>query len=116
MSKHYYHPNTGSFTKKTLDHNDMAIHQGSNGLRSNGIGEINDTNNNYNNKHHHKRSAGVSGEASSSKRTKFNVPSDKNVKEDAGSSKTHQSHYNIMEKLKDLYKELREDKSCKDVS
>lgn len=112
-----------SFTKKThSEHIDMAIHQGLNGLRSNGIAEINDTNNNYNNKHHthHKRSAGVSGEASSSKRTKFNVPSDKNVKEDAGNSKTHsphQSHYkNIMEKLKDLYKELKKDKSCKDVS
>jgi hypothetical protein len=120
MSKHYYHPNSGSFTKKShLDHIDMAIHQGNGRMeKANGIADINDTNNNYNNKHHthHKRSAGVSGEASSSKRTKFNVPSDK---EDVGSSKTQtqqQSHYNIMEKLKDLYKELKGDRSCKDVS
>lgn len=96
----------------------MAIHHGSNGLRA-GTNGINDTNNNYNNKHHthHKRSAGVVGEASSSKRTKLSVPSDKNVKEDVkeGTRTQQQSHYNIMEKLKELYKELKGDKSCKEV-
>lgn len=126
MSKHHYHPASGSFhstSKKSHIDLEMAIHHGSNGLRANinGISEINDTNNNYNNKHHthHKRSAGVIGEASSSKRTKFSVPSDKNAKEDVSSTRTQshqQSHYNIMEKLKELYKELKGDKSCKEVS
>jgi hypothetical protein len=100
----------------------MAIHHGSNGLRPNTngiISEINDTNNNYNNnKHHthHKRSAGIVGEASSSKRTKLSVPSDKSAKEDISmKTQQQQSHYNIMEKLKELYKELKGDKSCKEV-
>lgn len=84
-------------------------------MRQNGITEINDTNNNCNNKHH-KRSAGIFGEASSSKKTKLCVP---NIREDSGCSKMPtplQVHYNIMEKLKDLYKELKTDKSCKEVS
>jgi hypothetical protein len=124
MSKHHYHSTTGSFhttSKKPQDHLEMAIHHGPNGLRPNTngvISEINDTNNNHNSKHHthHKRSAGVVGETSSSKRTKLSVPSDKNSKEEVGSTKTpQQSHYNIMEKLKELYKELKKDKSCKEV-
>lgn len=93
----------------------MAIHQSSNGLRTNGIAEVN---NNYNKHHtHHKRAAGVSGESSSSKRTKLSVPSDKTLKNGVDTSKTltQHSHYNIMEKLKDLYKELKEEKNCKEV-
>lgn len=136
MSKHHhYHPNqSGNYhtaTKKShLDHHDsdvimmMPSHHGSNGLRPNGIvnGDVdsNDTNNNHNKHHtHHKRSAGASGgggsEASSSKRTKLSVPSDRSGKVDSG-GRTLQSHYNIMEKLKELYKELKGDKSCKEVS
>lgn len=122
MSKHhFYHPTSGNFQtsskKSHLESIDMAIHQSSNGLRTNGIAEVN---NNYNNKHltHHKRAAGVSGESSSSKRTKLCVSSDKTLKNGVDGSKTlaqPQSHYNIMEKLKDLYKELKEEKSCKEV-
>lgn len=101
-----------------------SSHGSSNGLRQNGIlnGDVdsNDTNNNYNKHHtHHKRSAGGgSGEGSSSKRTKLSVPSDKSGKVEAGggSMRPQQSHYNIMEKLKELYKELKHDKSCKEVS
>lgn len=134
MSKHHhYHPShSGSFhstTKKThLDHHDSDMmipsSHGSNGLRQNGIlnGDLdsNDTNNNYNKHHntHHKRSAGGSGEGSSSKRTKLNVPSDKSGKvvDTGGSMRPQQSHYNIIEKLKELYKELKHDKSCKEVN
>lgn len=132
MSKHHhYHPShSGSFhtaTKKThLDHHETNVlmsptNHGSNGLRQNGIvngdGDSNDTNNNYNKHHtHHKRSAGGGGgEASSSKRTKLSVPSDKNGKAEVVGVRQPQSHYNIMEKLKELYKELKHDKSCKEV-
>lgn len=132
MSKHHhYHPNhSGNYhtsTKKPPHEADMMMttmpsHHLSNGLRPNGIvnGDVdsNDTNNNYNKHHaHHKRSAGGSGEASSSKRTKMSVPSDKGVKVETGSAvRSQQSHYNIMEKLKELYKELKGDKGCKEVS
>lgn len=133
MSKHHhYHPNhSGSFhtaKKSHLDHDTDAMmmppHHGSNGANglrpngsiSNGDVDSNDTNNNHNKHHaHHKRSAGGSGEASSSKRTKLSVPSDKGGKAEGG-ARTQQSHYNIMEKLKELYKELKGDKSCKEVS
>jgi hypothetical protein len=147
MSKHhhhhYHHPNNQSgggggsnFHKKTtithLDHHHDggggSIHSNSpsNGLiRPNGIvngdqNDSNDTNNNHN-KHHKRSAGGGNGEASSSKRTKLSVPSDKNVVKMDGSSsgggqtRTPQSHYNIMEKLKELYKELKSDKSCKEV-
>lgn len=132
MSKHHHYQSnqSGNYhaaTKKShLDHHDnvllmMPSHHGSNGLRPNGIvnGDVdsNDTNNNHNKHHtHHKRSAGAGvGEASSSKRTKLSVPSDKSGKVE-GSGRAQQSHYNIMEKLKELYKELNGDKSCKEVS
>lgn len=132
MSKHHhYHLPTasGSFhatTKKAhLDHHHdgdlmMPSHHGSNGLRPNGIinGDVdsNDTNNNYN-KHHKRSACGSGGEASSSKRTKLSVPSDKSGKVEGGNGvRPPQSHYNIMEKLKELYKELKCDKSCKEVS
>jgi hypothetical protein len=131
MSKHHhYHPNhSGSFhtsTKKPhVDHHetDMILmmpshHVGSNGIRQNGMvnGDVdsNDTNNNHNKHHaHHKRSAVGGGEASSSKRTKLSMPSDKPKVDNV---RTQQSHYNIIEKLKELYKELKSDKSCKEVS
>lgn len=137
MSKHHhYHPNqSGNYhttaKKSHLDHHEsdimvpmMPSHHGSNGLRPNGVvnGDVdsNDTNNNHNKHHtHHKRSAGSSGgggEASSSKRTKLSVPSDKSGKIESSGRGTPQSHYNIMEKLKELYKELNGDKSCKEVS
>lgn len=141
MSKHHqYHPNqSGSYhtaTKKThLDHHhhdsEMIMmpsqHHGSNGLRPNGIinGDVdsNDSNNNHNKHHTHKRSAAGGGggsgaeTSSSSKRTKLSVPSDKSGKVDCvGGSASVKSHYNITEKLKELYKELKRDKSCKEVS
>ncbi|CRL08190.1 CLUMA_CG021003, isoform A [Clunio marinus] len=103
----------------------MSSHHGSNGLRTNGIfnGDIdsNDSNNNYNKHHnHHKRSAvcsGVSvGEGSSSKRTKMSVPTDKITKIDTANDGKTQNHYNIMDKLKELYKELKNDKSCKELN
>lgn len=97
----------------------MPSHHGSNGLRQNGIvnGDLdsNDTNNNHNKHHtHHKRSAGSAAEASSSKRTKLSAPSEKSG--GTVSVRSQQSHYNIMEKLKELYKELKGDKSCKEVN
>lgn len=112
------------------NHHEM-IHNGQirhvpNGAHNGNAIEIdsNDTNNNsYNQKH--KRSSSSSGDASSSKRTKFNsqssqsVPSEKvnkyasNVE---GGSNGIGSHYNIMEKLKELYRELKGDKMCKEVS
>lgn len=124
MSKHHFPPSSfHSTSKKSHLDLEMAIHHGSNGLRANSninvASETNDSNNNYNNKHtHHKRSAaGVSGEASSSKRTKLSAQSDKNPKEDFCGTKVHQqNYYNIMEKLKELYKESKEDKSCKEVN
>lgn len=118
MSKHHhYHPspsgNYSTSAKSSHDANMMVMVHGSNGLRVNGIvnGDIdsNDTNNNHNK--HHKRSAGSSAEASSSKRTKLSSPSEKSV-----AQIRPQSHYNIMEKLKELYKELKGDKGCKEVS
>lgn len=140
MSKHHHYlPNQSgnyhtSSKKSHLDHHDadvimvMPSHHATNGLRPNGIvngdTDSNDTNNNHNKHHtHHKRSAGGSGggaEASSSKRTKLSMPSDKSGKVESSSSgsstRNQQSHYNIMEKLKELYKELKGDKSCKEVS
>lgn len=101
--------------------------------------DSNDTNNNSYNQKHQKRSSSSSGsgDASSSKRTKLNsqssissqsVPSDKvnkyasnvessscNVAVGVGSNGIG-SHYNIMEKLKELYRELKGDKMCKEVS
>lgn len=126
---HQYHPSpSGGYhttAKKAHDADMMMLvpsHHGQNGLlRPNGItngdGDSNDTNNNHN-KHSHKRSAGGSGsgaETSSSKRTKLSVPSDKGGGKADGGSKAV-SHFNISEKLKELYKELKRDKSCKEVS
>lgn len=126
---HQYHPSpSGGYhtTAKKAHEADMMMlvpsHHGQNGLlRPNGItngdGDSNDTNNNHN-KHSHKRSAGGSGsgaETSSSKRTKLSVPSDKGGGKADGGSKAV-SHFNISEKLKELYKELKRDKSCKEVS
>lgn len=125
---HQYHPSqSGGYhtTAKKAHEADMMmlVHSphGQNGLlRPNGItngdGDSNDTNNNHN-KHSHKRSAGGSGsgaETSSSKRTKLSVLSDKGGNADGGSKAV--SHFNISEKLKELYKELKRDKSCKEVS
>lgn len=125
MSKHHhYHPNpSGNYHTKKTHEADMAVmpsHHGSNGLRPNGIvngdGDANDTNNNLNKHHtHHKRSAGCGAEASSSKRTKLSALSEKSSVATT-SARSQQSHYNIMEKLKELYKELKGDKSCKEVT
>jgi hypothetical protein len=143
MSKHHhYHPNSsGNYhtaTKKShldqhdsdmmmmMPHGHHGISHGTNGLRPNGVTngdvDLNDTNNNHNKHHtHHKRSAGNSGsgaETSSSKRTKLSGPSEKSGKSESSGNgvRTQQSHYNIMDKLKELYKELKADKSCKEVS
>lgn len=133
MSKHHqYHPSqTGNLqaTKKSqlVDSNH---HGTSNGFRTNSsinnqpmmnnfehATQSNDTNNNYNKHRGHKRSsAEPNSNANSSKKSKLSVPSDKSGKSEGDEEKSSQNHYNIMEKLKELYKELKNDKSCKEVS
>jgi hypothetical protein len=131
MSKHHqYHPSqTGNLqsTKKSqlIDSNH---HGTSNGFRSTNSSinnqpfehatQSNDTNNNYNKHRGHKRSsAEPNSNANSSKKSKLSVPSDKSGKFEGDDDKlSPQNHYNIMEKLKELYKELKNDKSCKEVS
>lgn len=77
----------------------------------------NDTNNNYNKHRGHKRSSvEPNSNTNSSKKSKLSVPSDKCGRSEGDDDKPPQLHYNIMEKLKELYKELNSDKSCKEVS
>lgn len=143
MSKHHqYHPSqTGNLHSPKKSHHDTtntsstssSAHHGhpSNGFRTSTTSQLplmgafehasqpNDTNNNYNKHRGHKRSsAEPNSNTNSSKKSKLSVPSDKGGKGDGGESdeRASQNHYNIMEKLKELYKELKSDKSCKEVS
>lgn len=134
MSKHHqYHPSqTGNLHSPKKSHHDSNHHgHPSNGFRTNSsinnqpmmnnfehASQSNDTNNNYNKHRGHKRSsAEPNSNANSSKKSKLSVPSDKCGKsEGCDDEKSSQNHYNIMEKLKELYKELKNDKSCKEVS
>lgn len=114
MSKNHFIHAAG--TKRSYFETEMIS---SNGPRSNGVNGINgcnpsDTNNNLNNKHQKRTIPSLSGDKISSKRKKISLTAEKHGKIDGeDNAKVQvQQHYNILDKLKELYKELKADKSC----